>query len=400
MKNSSREKLLQEALNLKSRHWIFELATGTGKTKISLDKIKEVSRSYNYSPTILIAVPKNVNKEEWKKEVKKWWPECKCSITYTTYVSLPKYKTKWDFVIFDECHHLSERCREALNDFRIDHAIFLSATISMGMKRYILDTFKNVELLKADLRNVIDEGILPDPKVYLLPLQLNNHSINQIIVKNPKAQGTPVKVHWKDRWDYSKVKNVPVHIYCTEVQYLHDLNSQIKWWKNRYMRSRNEGVKTRWLKLCSDRLIWLSRRKDTIVKKLLEEQLYLHRTLTFCSGIEQTEVLGENCINSKNKISEEILNKFNRGDIHHITACNMLNEGINLQNCRIGIYANLNSSETIVKQRAGRLLRHPEPVIIIPYFKGTREEELVEKMLENYNPDLVKEVNFITEINI
>ena len=54
---------------------------------------------------------------------------------------------------------------------------------------------------------------------------------------------------------------------------------------------------------------------------------------------------------------------------------------MNLSNCRIGIYANLNSSEIIIKQRLGRILRHEKPVIVIPFYKGTREEELVAKML-------------------
>lgn len=399
MMSDSREELLQKALDLKGQHWIFELATGAGKSRLALEKIKN---SLPHRGNILIVVPRNVHKKTWMDEVDKWIPELKkrFSINYTTYVSFPKYAGKYGFVVFDECHHLSERCRNALSEFIIDHALFLSATISKDLKAYLYDEFNNLKVLKADLREVIDEGILPDPKVYLLPLELNNNSMSQIIVKNPKASGEPIKVHWKDRWEYHKVKNVPVHIYCTERQYLHDLNSQIKWWKNRYMRCRNEGVKTRWLKLCSDRLNWLSRRKDDLVKDLLENHLYLYRTLTFCSSIEQTEVLGENCINSKNSISQDILDQFNRGDIHHITACNMLNEGVNLQNCRIGIYANLNSSEIIVKQRAGRLLRHPEPVIIVPYYRGTREEELVEKMLENYNPELVKEVHFIEEIKI
>lgn len=78
----------------------------------------------------------------------------------------------------------------------------------------------------------------------------------------------------------------------------------------------------------------------------------------------------------------------------------MLNEGMNLVNCRVGIYANLNSSEIIVKQRLGRILRHKNPIIIIPYYKGTREEELVNKMLEDYNPELIKVINNPYEITI
>ena len=396
--SNPRENLLQTALSLKGNHWIFELATGTGKSKIAIEKIKQLCDGKDYSQTILIVVPRNIHKQNWKDEIYKWWPECTHPIIYTTYVSLPKYKSKWDYIIFDECHHLSDRCKEAVSNFKIRHALFLSATINRELKSYLCNTFSGMQILKADLRNVIDDGILPDPKVYLIPLKLGNE-ITECICKNPKATGTPIETNWTERWSYKNVKNIPIHIRCTEQQYLQDLNNQIEWWKSRYKRTRNEGVKTKWLKLCNDRLIWLSRKKDNIVLRLLDK-LSSYRTLTFCSGISQTEVLGSNCINSKNSNSEYILKEFNNEAIHHITACNMLNEGINLYNCQIGIYANVNSSEVIVKQRAGRLLRHRNPVIIIPYFKFTREEELVKKMLENYNPKLVRTVNFIEEIVI
>lgn len=71
---------------------------------------------------------------------------------------------------------------------------------------------------------------------------------------------------------------------------------------------------------------------------------------------------------------------------------------MNLVNCQVGIYANLNSSETIIKQRLGRVLRHKSPIIIIPYFNNTREVELVQKMLEDYNLDLVKTITNYNEI--
>ena len=73
---------------------------------------------------------------------------------------------------------------------------------------------------------------------------------------------------------------------------------------------------------------------------------------------------------------------------------------MNLVNCQVGIYANLNSSDTIVKQRMGRLLRHKNPVLIVPYFVGTRDEELANNMLENYNPKLVTVINDYKEIKI
>ena len=48
----------------------------------------------------------------------------------------------------------------------------------------------------------------------------------------------------------------------------------------------------------------------------------------------------------------------------------------------------------------GRLLRHKNPVLIVPYFVGTREEELINKMLENYNPKLVTIINNYKKIKI
>jgi superfamily II DNA or RNA helicase len=165
------------------------------------------------------------------------------------------------------------------------------------------------------------------------------------------------------------------------------------------MRSRNEIFRNKWLKLSGDRLKWLSDKKNYMVRVILQ-LLSNERTLTFCNSINQTEELGKYCINSKNKESDKILQDFNEGKIKHITSCNMLNEGINLTNCRVGIYANLNSSDIIIKQRLGRILRHKHPVIIIPFYKNTREEELVQKMLEDYNPELIKIVNNPYEIII
>lgn len=72
---------------------------------------------------------------------------------------------------------------------------------------------------------------------------------------------------------------------------------------------------------------------------------------------------------------------------------------MNLVNCQVGIYANLNASEVIVKQRLGRILRHKNPIIVIPYFFGTRDEELVKKMMVDYNPQLVITVTDIQQLS-
>lgn len=396
--NMNRDNVLQEILNLKGINTLLELPTGIGKSRMALNKVKSLHDGKAGS-CLLIVVPRNVHKVNWADEIKKWWPDNNLIISYTTYVSFPKYKGTWDYVIFDECHHLSERCREALCDFNIGHSILLSATVSNNLKDELREVFDELVIYKMGLRDVIEGGILPDPTVYLIPLSLRTDLPTESIWKNPKAKGRLIECSWAERWKYIKQNHTPVRVYCTERQYYSDLCSQIEFWKKRYMCTKSNIAKNKWLKLCNDRLKWLSDKKVGYLYTLLD-YLKNNRTLTFCNSIEQTEKLGEHCINSKNKDSIDNYNKFNKGKIDHITACNMLNESMNLVNCQVGIYANLNSSDTIIKQRTGRLLRHPKPIIIVPYYKNTREEELVEKMLEGYNPELVTTISNIREIKI
>lgn len=395
----NREEVRDSILNISTSHKniLIELPTGYGKTKQALDIVK---KHIKLGEKILIVIPRIVLINSWKEEIKKWKLEKYLSyVTFTTYVSLPKHADKWELIIFDECHHLSERCRESLTSFTINRSILLSATVKLSIKDELREVFDNLYCYKISMREAIDNEVLPDPTIYLLPLTLNNSIQTETIVKNPKGHTPAITTDWNNRWSYIKQKDRKVLIKCTERQYYSDLDSQIEWFKNKYMRSNNDIFRNKWLRLAGERLKWLSNSKNRTVYNILKK-LDKERTLTFCNSIEQTELLGSYCINSKNKNSLSVLDKFNSGKINHITACNMLNEGMNLVNCRIGIYANLNSSETIVKQRLGRLLRHKSPIVIIPYFVDTREEELVNKMIEDYNEDLIKIITDINEIKL
>ena len=389
----TREQVLEDIKTIPNKNILLTFPTGFGKSRNAIERVKHLSKNNN---TLLIVVPRNVLKVNWTEEINKWWKNCKLNITFTTYVSFPKYKGTWDFVIFDEAHHLSERCREALCDFNIKYSILLSATVKKELKEELKEVFDDLYYYDISLRKAINNNILPDPTVYLLPLELDNKYPNETIINNPKAKGKILYSSWKERHKYFGNKSNPIHIFCTQSQYLINLNRKIEWFKKKnYI----ESFRNKWLRLCGERLQYLSNCKILVVLELLK-YCNSERTLTFCNNIEQTQKLGEYCINSKNKESLRNLRLFNLGTITHITACNMLNEGCNLVNCRIGIYANLNSSETIIKQRTGRLLRHPNPIIIIPYYKGTREEEIVKKMIEDYNSQLIKIIHNVEEIII
>jgi superfamily II DNA or RNA helicase len=304
----------------------------------------------------------------------------------------------WDVVIFDEVHHLSERCRESLMYFDIYHSISLSATVSRDMRKALKDIFPDLYIYKVTTKQAITDEVLPDPRVFLIPLSLDATTINQEIIKN-KSQKITLEIPYSMRFQYAKVKNRRIVIKCTQRQYYDDMSTMIEWYKRKMYGS--EVMKNLFLRKSGERLKWLSEQKTAYVKALLD-LLRDQRTLTFCNGIPQTAELGKYCINSSKSKGEnaENLGKFNSGKVKHITACNMLDEGMNLVNCRVGVYAVLNSSERMIKQKLGRLLRHSDPIIIIPYYVGTRDEELVNKMMEDYNPELVTKITSLTQLKL
>ena len=89
---------------------------------------------------------------------------------------------------------------------------------------------------------------------------------------------------------------------------------------------------------------------------------------------------------------------FNEKKINHITSVNILNENANLVDCKYAVFANYSSSEVISTQRVGRSLRHKSPVIIMPYYENTREQEIVENMLKDFNRECIHTIHSVEEL--
>jgi superfamily II DNA or RNA helicase len=395
-----REEILNTALNIHSNSILLELPTGTGKTYIALsivqDRLKDV-----FNKSILIVIPKLVLKNEWLKEIHKWGMDdlIPC-ITFSTYVSFPKHNlNSYYSIIYDEGHHLTDRCIEHINlmnlkNFPSQVNIILSATIKPSHRVKLLRSFCNLQIYKVKVKEAIDNDILPDPTVLLIPLRLDKSKPTQTYIKGVNNKNV-LNCNYANRWPslkiyYKNSKSIKLQIACSEYEYYELLNHDI----DTATKNCREGWKNH---LLGDRLKWLSSIKTPMVKQLLKI-LSNYRTLTFCNSIEQCEQLGKHPIHSGKKELKENLEKFNNKEINHITACNVLDEGINAVDLRIGIYANINSSTIKVKQRLGRCLRHKKPVIIIPYYEDTREEEIVNKMKEDFTPENIHVIHYLNEI--
>ena len=385
---------------------LLEAATGTGKTKCSIDLVNYLLSSKWYTNkkqiNILILVAKRVHKQTWKDEIDKWGginhPTAYINICMECYESLKNHcKERWDIVLADEVHHIGSDARlELFKTVSFGYFIGLSATIPQKLKQLFRYRYHS-EVVSCDIIEAIEDEILPEPQILLFPLILDNRNPTESWEVNPKAGGKIVYGEYKDYW---KLKRQRVHAFIsmTQKQKLMEYDKLIAWEKNKYMQTRHEGMKQSWLFHSGKRLEFLAYCKNQIVSDILRK-LDKHRTITFCKTIEQSELLGRNCIHSQNKDADSIYDDFNKKKINHITAVNILNENANLVDCQYGIFANISSSEICIPQRLGRLLRHKNPVVIIPYYVNTREEEVVkDKMIVNFKKESIKVIHSIQEI--
>ena len=390
----NRDSVKQEILSLPYNNILAMLPTSFGKSYIGIKWCEK-----HHPNSILIVVPRLVLIQNWKDEFIKWGKkELLDKVTFSTYAGIHKVNKIYECTIFDEAHHISPRVVEIVKTIKSPYNILLSATVKAQYIDVLKRLFNNLYCYRISAKEAINNNILPDPKVFLLPLTLDTKHKTETIILHPNGK-LNATCSYEKRWEYFKKKNVKVTIQCTESQKYLDMSGSIERLKNMAITTGSQVRKNQWLHKAGERLKWLSNLKNAIIPRILLE-LKDERVLTFCNSIQQTEILGKNCINSKNKKSAQTLKDFNNGLINHITACNMVNEGVNLSNCRIGLYANLNSSDVIIIQRLGRILRHPSPIIIIPYFKHTRDEEIVKKMTTNYNPELIYTIKSIKDIKL
>ncbi len=398
----TREEVYIECLTKleKSDFLLLELATGFGKTATAIKMINHlVETKYQGKHTsMLLLVAKTVHKQTWKDEFKKWGGINVDDLTIECYESLKKHEYEsFDIVVMDETHHLnSDKRLDLFSTLTWGNVIGLSATIPKKLKQYFQYEY-HAEVVTCSIVDAIEDEVLPEPQIILYPLQLDNISPTESIEINPKAKGKTYYGNYNELWKYRKMK-VHAIISCTPRQRVNEYNSLILYERNRYMRTRQDFLKNKWLFDCGERIKYLANLKNNIVLSILQ-RLEKERTITFCKTIEQADILGKYSIHSKNKDSDIIYNSFNAKKINHIVSVNVLNEGANLVDCKYAVFANYSSSEICSAQRVGRSLRHKSPVIILPYYEATREEEIVNTMIESFKEESIHTIHSLKELD-
>lgn len=397
----TREDLQEHALELikHNRRVALQWGTGLGKSRAAIEMANYLTDTYKKPIKILLVVAEVAHKQNWLIEFRKWNLKS-YNITIECYASLKKYRNShWDLIIFDEAHHLGSDLRmEIIEEFDARHIILLSATLPDAIMQGLTEVFGNFKSSKITLKDAIDWKILPKPQVYLIPLELDNTTCNCCITEEWGRADKRVtyKCSYNERWEYMKDRvkypNVTLQIQCTQRQKYNYLSEQFEYWKKRFMRTRNEIIKNKWLQAGSKRKRFLGECKTRPAYELLAK-LGDKRFICFCTSIEQVELLGgRNAIHSKRNDSLRVINNFNNKKINNIFAVGMLQEGQNLTDIEVGVIVQLDGQERAFIQKFGRSMRAENPIQYIFYFKDTKDEDYLKNILEGIDNEYIEEL--------
>ena len=409
----TREELQIQSLSLikQSNRVALQWCTGLGKSKIAIDmanyladkEFKEHEEPFN----VLLVVAETAHKSNWKMEFDRWGLKTN-NIVMECYASLKKYRNSyWDLVIFDEAHHLGSDLRmDVLTELHAQNIILLSATLPDQVMQAVTEVFGEFVTSKVTLKEAIEWGILPQPKVYLIPLTLDSTYPNCTIIEEwgKKEKRVTYKCKFHERWEYvrnkNKYPNVTLEISCTQQQKYDYLSDQFEYWRSQFFRTRQEFIKNKWLQVGSQRKRFLGESKTDAVRLLLHK-IQNKRFICFCTSIEQAELLGgKNAIHSKKDNSLDIIDDFNTKKIDNLFAVGMLQEGQNLTDIEAGVIVQLDGQERAFVQKFGRSLRATDPIQFIFYYKGTRDTEYLENVLEGINEEYITEVDNLIDLEL
>ena len=409
----TREELQIQSLSLikQSNRVALQWCTGLGKSKMAIDmanyladkEFKEHEEPFN----VLLVVAETAHKSNWKIEFDRWGLKTN-NIVMECYASLKKYRNSyWDLVIFDEAHHLGSDLRmDVLTELHAQNIILLSATLPDQVMQAVTEVFGEFVTSKVTLKEAIEWGILPQPKVYLIPLTLDSTYPNCTIIEEwgKKEKRVTYKCKFHERWEYirnkNKYPNVTLEITCTQQQKYDYLSDQFEYWRSQFFKTRQEFIKNKWLQVGSKRKRFLGESKTDAVRLLLHK-IRDKRFICFCTSIEQAELLGgKNAIHSKKDNSFDIIDDFNTKKIDNLFAVGMLQEGQNLTDIEAGVIVQLDGQERAFVQKFGRSLRATDPVQFIFYYKNTRDTEYLENVLEGINEEYITEVDNLIDLEL
>ena len=324
-----------------------ELATGAGKTKIGLtclERITEYFRSTKQrEPNCLIAVPtEGMRDVEWPNEAELWGISLE-NCTIVCYATLGKVDfSKFDFMIFDECHRLTLPPLKKLQARILADPLFpyVGLTATLPRPNDFTEDFERISMMlnlmpsvyKLTTDEAVELGLIADFEIKVLKFDLDSTNLN--ILGGTKLK--PFKQTEAGRYAYltTNLKRATIMAKSDPSK----MGFKFSAIQKRTAFMYDLPSKLRLASLC------------------LEELRKLGRVVVFAGSIPQCDALcGIDVFHSQS--NEDALDRFQKGDSNVIGSVKALNEGRNLLKPDAGLVVQVDSVDRNLIQRIGRLVR-------------------------------------------
>lgn len=316
---------------------------------------------------------------------------------YTTYRSAKNHADKtFDLVIMDEAHHITPNNAPYLMSIKASYWLNLSATVPY-VKRALLVKLHGqtpMSVLRIPMKKAEDWGVLPRIEYLLLKVYTDHRQRNHSYHYRKTKKGE-IQYMTYNKFQSLKYKGSNIIISCTEQEYIMMLDEEINYWikLQEYLKEeQGEDVtwiwNTRIMPLGAKRKAFYAEIKGRVVIEELSELITMMRTVIFAERIEALKDSNITCIHSRQSTEENkiIISRFNNKEIHEIGAVNMLNESENLEDIQLAINLQLATQSKIINvQRQGRATRGKNPIVILPYIFGTKDERNCKKFMSDYS---------------
>ena len=371
------------------------LDTGTGKTKVAIDFIKQSEYKY-----VMILVPRIILKQNWLDELSKWGIKPHNGWMDSFYYQDNKGDTHIVVITIDTIQGLYKSVFS-----RIEETLFIADEIhTMASNSYSQFFYAN--------KGACIVGLTATPEEYKAEKKKFYNEISPIIYSYKNAANDQIINNRRYFILRTDLSNVPVQIEgfsqpISEAKALEIFNQRIistgaaiqeyfdqHWIVNgNYFNSASywcwqkhgtdEQKKLGWpyLKAVSERKAFLLNQNTTAT---LSRQILKHPdfpypgTLVFSNQISQIEkiIRPEYVVHSKKrkKENDEIVAEFNSGRIGVIGSCESLEMGMNFKRAKIALFESYVGSHTKASQKMGRTDRLPineEAIIIILYVNNS-----------------------------
>ena len=315
LRNKRQQELAQLWLN-NGKYGIINAAPRMGKIFTTINILQKLDKH----ATILIAYPDVKIKESWEHDfvARKYKNP---NITYTTHLSLHKYKDKlFDLVIIDEIHLLSDAQLDAAEELLLEnmHVLGLTGTLARDTELELLERLELPVIAEYPIEQAINEGVIVDYQITVKHVPLDNK----------------IKINYKDKLKTEKQQFDAYGWVINKVQ--------------------AQGKDTMFLRLARMRIIQNSLSKLQATRELLQKHAD-ERILVFCGVTAIADNLGIPSYHSKST-EKDVFANFAEGKGNHLAVVKIGNTGVTYKPLNRVIINYFDSNAENLAQRINRCM--------------------------------------------